>query len=153
MSPLSDDDDGADQDTDATLANSDASSSSRAYSPELIRDFEVLKEKKNFLTTDGTKTIAAIAAAGLTAAATTGINVQVQNAVRTLDSPEALVYKLSMTMDDSNPAADDDDDSDREQQSFSPASSLSSHAKNNFVASVHLEDLLWGCLLTFFPIL
>jgi hypothetical protein len=81
------DDDGADPDadTEATLANSDeaSSSSSRAYSPELIKGFENLKEK-HFLTTDGTKTITAIAAAGLTAAATTGINMQVQNVSRTL---------------------------------------------------------------------
>ena len=115
MSLLSDDD-GADPDadTDATLANSDkasSSSSSRAYSPELTRDFEILKEK-HFLMTDGTKTIAAIAGAGLTAFATTGINMQVQNAARTLATPEPLVYKLSSSMtpiDDSNPATDDDD--------------------------------------------
>ena len=153
MSLLSDDD-GADPDvdTDATLANSDeasSSSSSRAYSPELKRDFEILKEKC-FLTTDGTKTIAAIAAAGLTAAAATGINMQVQNAARTLATPESLVYKLSSSMtpmDDSNPTADDDD-CDREQPSST--SSPTSHPKNS-VASVHLEDLLWRFLLIFFP--
>ena len=151
MSPLSDED-GADPDTDATLANSDeasSSSSSRAYSPELIRDFEILKEKH--LTTDGTKTIAAIAAAGLTAAAATGINMQVQNAARTLATPEPFVHKLSSSMtpvDDSKPAADDDGSS-REQLSLSTSSSTS-HLKN-FVASVHLEDLLWRFLLIFFP--
>ena len=153
--PLLSDDDGADQDadTDATLANSDeasSSSSSRAYSPELKRDFEILKEKR-FLTTDGAKTIAAIAAAGLTAAAATGINMQVQNAARTLATPESLVYKLSSSMTsmvDSNPAADDGD-CDREQPSSSTSSSTS-HPKN-FVASVHLEDLLWRFLLIFFP--
>jgi len=123
MSLLSDDDGtDPDADTDATLANSDeASSSSRAYSPELMRDFEILKEK-NFLTTDGTKAIAAIAAAGLTAAAATGINMQVQNGARTLATPEHLVQ------DDSNPAADDDD-CDREQPSSSTSSSTS-HPKN-----------------------
>ena len=154
MSLLSDDDEAdPDADTDATLANSDeasSSSSSRAYSPELIRDFEILKEKR-FLTTDGTKTIAVIAAAGLTAAAATGINMQVQNAARTLATPEPLVYKLSSSMkpmDDSNPVADDDD-CDREQLSSSTSSSTS-HPKN-FVASVHLEDLLWRFLLIFFP--
>ena len=150
------DDDGTDPDadTDATLANSDeasSSSSSRAYSPELMRDFEILKEK-HFLTTDGTKTIATIAAAGLTAAATTGINMQAQTAARTLATPESLAHKLSSSMtpvDDSNPAADDDDDCDREQPSLSTSSSIS-HPKN-FVASVHLEDLLWRFLLIFFP--
>lgn len=152
MSPLSDDGADPDADTDATLASSDeaSSSSSRAYSPELIRDFEILKEQ-HFLTTDGTKTIAAIAAAGLTAAATTGINMQVQNAARTLATPEPLVYNLSSSMtpmDDSNPAADDDD-CDREQPSSSTSSSTS-HPKN-FVASVHLEDPLWRFLLIFFP--
>jgi hypothetical protein len=148
------DDDGADPDadTDTTLANSEASSSSssRAYSPELIRGFEILNEK-HFVTTDGTKTIAAIAAAGLTAAATTGINMQVQNAARTLATPEPLVYKLSSSMtpmEDSNPAADDND-CDRERPSSSTSSSTS-HPKN-FVASVHLEDLLWRFLLIFFP--
>jgi hypothetical protein len=149
------DDDGADPDadTDATLANSDkasSSSSSRAYSPELIRGFENLKEK-HFLTIDGTKTITAIAAAGLTAAATTGVNMQVQNAARTLATPEPLVYKLSSSMtptDDSNPAADDDD-CDGEQPSSSRSSSTS-HPKNS-MASVHLEDLLWRFLLIFFP--
>ena len=149
MSPLSDED-GADPDTDATLANSDeasSSSSSRAYSPELIRGFEILKEKH--LTIDGTKTIAAIAAAGLTAAAATGINMQVQNGARTLATPEPFVHKLSSSMtpvDDSKPAADDDDSS-REQ----PSSSTSSSHPKNFVASVHLEGLLWRVLLIFFP--
>jgi hypothetical protein len=154
MSLLSDDDGtDPDADTDATLANSDEaspSSSSRAYSPELMRDFEILKEK-HFLTTDGTKTIAAIAAAGLTAAATTGIiNMQVQNAARTLATPESL-YKLSSSMttvDDSNPVGDGDD-CGREQTSSSTLSSTS-HPKN-YVASVHLEDLLWRFLLIFFP--
>ena len=156
MSLLSDDEGtDPDADTDATLANSDEASSSsspRAYSPELMRDFEILKEKKHFLTTDGTKTIAAIAAAGLTAAATTGIiNMQVQNAARTLATPEPLVYKLSSSMspaDDSNPVGDGDD-CDRGQSSSSTSSSTS-HPKN-FVASVHLEDLLWRFLLIFFP--
>ena len=73
--------------------------------------------------TDGTETIAAMAAAGLTAAAATGINMQawVQNAVRTLATPEPLVYQQSspMTpMDDSTPAADDND-CDRERPSSS----------------------------------
>ena len=117
-----------------------------------MRDFEILKEKKHFLTTDGTKTIAAIAAAGLTAAATTGIiNMQVQNAARTLATPEPLVYKLSSSMtpiDESNPL-DDRDDCDRGESSSSTSSSTS-HPKN-FVASVHLEDLLWRFLLIFFP--
>ena len=156
MSLLSDDEGtDPDADTDATLANSDEASSSsspRAYSPELMRDFEILKEKKHFLTTDGTKTIAAIAAAGLTAAATTGIiNMQVQNAARTLATPEPLVYKLSSSMtpiDQSNPL-DDRDDCDRGESSSSTSSSTS-HPKN-FVASVHLEDLLWRFLLIFFP--
>ena len=154
MSLVSDDDGtDPDADTDATLANSDeasSSSSSRAYSPELIRDLGILKEK-HFLTTDGTKTIAAIAAAGLTAAATTGINMQVENTARTLSSPEPLVYKLSSSMtamDDSNPAVDDDG-CDRGQLSSSRSSSAS-HLKN-FVASVHLGDLLWRFLLIFFP--
>lgn len=153
MSPLSDDD-GADPDPDtddATLANSDeasSSSSSRAYSPKLIRDFEILKEKHS----DGTKTMAAIAAAGLTAAAT-GINIQVQNAVRTLATPEPSVHKLSSSMtpmDDSNPAADDDDCGREQPSSSSSTSSSTSHTKNS-VASVHLEDLLWRFLLIFFP--
>ena len=154
MTLLSDDEGtDPDADTDATLANSDeaSSSSSRAYSPELMRDFEILKEKR-FLTTDGTKTIATIAAAaGLTAAATTGINKQVQYAARTLATPEPSVYKLSSSMtpvDDSNPVGDDGD-CDREQPSSSTSSSTS-HPKN-FVASVHLEDLLWRFLLIFFP--
>ena len=160
MSPLSDDAIGdADADTDATLANSDEASSSsspRAYSPELIRDMENLKEK-HLVTTDGTKTIAAIAAAGLTATAVsvTGINMQVQSAARTLATPEPSVYKLSssmMPMDDSNPdPAADDDDSERERSSSSSSrSSLTSHPKN-FVASAHLEDLIWRFLLIFFP--
>ena len=152
------DDDGTDPDadTDATLANSDeasSSSSSRAYSPELMRDFEILKEK-HFLTTDGTKTIAAIAAAGLTAAATTGINLQVQNAARTLATPEPLVYKLSSSMtpvDDSNLTADKDDDDDCDRERLSSSTSSSTSHPKNFVASVHLEDYLWRFLLIFFP--
>jgi hypothetical protein len=158
MSPLSDDDI-ADPDTDATLANSDEASSSsspRAYSPELIRDMEILKEK-HFVTTDGTKTMAAIAAAGLTAAAVsaTGINMQVQTAARTLATPEPSVYKLSSsltTVDESNPdLAAADDDSDRERSSSSSSRSSSTSHPKNFVASAHLEDLLWRFLLIFFP--
>ena len=77
MSPLSDDD-MADPDPDTDEASS---SSPRTYSPELIRDMEILKEK-HLVTTDGTKTIAAIAAAGLTAtaASATGIYMQVKSA-------------------------------------------------------------------------
>jgi hypothetical protein len=68
--------------------------------------------------------------------------VQVQNAARSLATPEPLVYKLSSSMtstDDSNPAADDDD-CDGEQPSSSRSSSTS-HPKKS-VAGVHLEDLL-----------
>ena len=157
MSPLSDDDI-VDPDTDATLANSDEASSSsspRAYSPELIRDMEILKEK-HLVTTDGTKTMAAIAAAGLTAAAVsaTGINMQVQSAARTLATPEPSVYQLSSSMttvDDSNPDLAADDESDRERSSSSSSRSSSTSHPKNFVASAHLEDLLWRFLLIFFP--
>ena len=160
MSPLSDDDMAdPDPDTDATLANSDEASSSsspRTYSPELMRDMEILKEK-HLVTTDGTKTIGAIAAAGLTAAAVspTGIHMPVQSAARTLATPEPSVYKLSSSitpMEDLNPdPAADDDESDRERSSLSSSrSSSTSHPKNS-VASAHLEDLLWRLLLIFFP--
>jgi len=116
MTLLSDDEGtDPDADTDATLANSDEASSSSSH---------------------GTKTIATtIAAAGLTAAATTGINKQVQYA--TLATPEPLVYKLSSSMtpvDESNPVGDDGE-CDREQPSSSTSSSTS-HPKN-FVPQQH----------------
>lgn len=163
MSPISDDDDDdadADPDTDATLANSDeaSSSSSRAYSPELIRDMGILKEKL-FVTTGGTKTIAV--AAGLTAAAVgaSGINMQIHKAARTLATPEPSVYKLSSSMtpmDDTNPdsvarATSTEDDGDLEQTSLTSSTSSSTSHPKNFVASANLEDLLWRFLLIFFP--
>jgi hypothetical protein len=52
---------------------------------------------------------------------------------------EPLVYKLSLSM---TPMAADGNDA--------TSSSSTSHLKN-FVASVHLEDLLWRFLLIFFP--
>lgn len=158
-SPFSDGE--ADPDTDATLANSDEASSSsspRAYSPELIRDMEILKEK-HFVTTDGTKSITAIAAAGLTAAAVsaTGINMQVQKAARTLATPEPSVYKLSTSMapmgdtslDPGAGTAVDDNGSDPEHSSSSSTPSSTGHPKN-FVASANLEDL-WRFMLILFP--
>jgi hypothetical protein len=117
---------------------------------------EILKGKY-FVTTDGTKTVAAIATAGLTAAAVsaTGINTQVQSAARTLATPEPSVYKLSSSMtpmDNSSPdSAAVDDDSDRERSSSSSSRSSSTSHPKNFVASAHLEDLLWRFLLIFFP--
>ena len=156
-SPLSDDDDDdeadpdPDPDTDTTLATSDVASSPsspRAYSPELIRDMEILKEKLS----DGTMTIAAIAAAaGLTAAAvsTTGINTQAHKAARTLATPEPSVYKLSSSVDDPNPdpvvsTAAADDASDLEQSSWT------SHLKNS-VASANLESLFLHLVLMLVP--
>ncbi|KAF8816302.1 hypothetical protein BYT27DRAFT_7184144 [Phlegmacium glaucopus] len=111
------------------------------------------------VTTDGTKTIAAIAAAaGLTAAAVSanGINVQVHKAARTLPTPEPSVYKLSMSMNDRSPdlvsrTTTADDGSDLEQMSQSSSTSSSTSHPKNFVASANLEDLLWRFLLIFFP--